>query len=111
MRKFYIEFFHIPTDGKIDKVFSAKIALSVLLILLFMSATVITAYAYYTNNVFVNISDITCTVRTDYSITNKENETIYPSDGKYSLGAGAYSVSITKRRQKIPLEQAFVLYI
>ena len=114
MRKFYIEFFHIPTDGKIqDKVFSAKIALSVLLILLFMSATVITAYAYYTNNVFVNISDITSAqYELDYSITNEENETIYPSDGKYSLGAGAYSVSITKKETENSARTGFcVVYI
>lgn len=114
MRKFYIEFFHIPTDGKIqDKVFSAKIALSVLLILLFMSATVITAYAYYTNNVFVNISDITSAqYELDYSITNEKNETIYPSDGKYSLGAGAYSVSITKKETENSARTGFcVVYI
>ena len=98
MRKLYNEYFRIPTHGKIrDKVFSARIALSVCIILFLLSATGMTAYAYFSNTATVNVSTINAArYDLDYTVT-KESIVISPESGEggdYSLGPGTYSVSL-----------------
>ena len=53
MRKYYNKNSNILRHEKIqDKIFSAKIALSFFIILFLMSAAGITAYAYFSSDVF-----------------------------------------------------------
>lgn len=97
MRKYYNKNSNILRHEKIqDKIFSAKIALSFFIILFLMSAAGITAYAYFSSDVFLNVSPIT-TAQYDleYSVTDEENSPEAPlPDGSYFLDAGTYSVSI-----------------
>jgi hypothetical protein len=96
--KLYKEYLFIPKHGKIrDKVFSARIALSVCIILFLLSATGMTAYAYFSNTATVNVSTINAArYDLDYTVTN-ESIVISPESGEggdYSLGPGTYSVSL-----------------
>ncbi len=96
--KLYKEYLFIPKHGKIrDKVFSARIALSVCIILFLLSATGMTAYAYFSNTATVNVSTINAArYDLDYTVT-KESIVISPESGEggdYSLGPGTYSVSL-----------------
>ena len=96
--KLYKEYLFIPKHGKIrDKVFSARIALSVCIILFLLSATGMTAYAYFSNTATVNVSTINAArYDLDYTVT-KESKVISPESGEggdYSLGPGTYSVSL-----------------
>ena len=98
MRKLYNEYFRIPTHGKIrDKVFAARITLAVCIILFLLSATGMTAYAYFSNTATVNVSTINAArYDLDYTVT-KESIVISPESGEggdYSLGPGTYSVSL-----------------
>ena len=88
--KLYKEYLFIPKHGKIrDKVFSARIALSVCIILFLLSATGMTAYAYFSNTATVNVSTINAArYDLDYTVT-KESKVISPESGEggdYSLG-------------------------
>jgi hypothetical protein len=96
--KLYKEYLFIPKHGKIrDKVFSARIALSVCIILFLLSATGMTAYAYFSNTATVNVSTINAArYDLDYTVT-KKSIVISPESGEggdYSLGPGTYSVSL-----------------
>ncbi len=101
MRKLYNEYFHIPKHGKIrDKVFSAKIALSFCIILFLISTSGITAYAYFSSAVNVNVASVFAAeynlVFTITDITDELNSEVNPVGGVYSLDAGTYSVSIRR---------------
>ncbi len=52
MKKIYNEFFYIPKHGKIrEKVMTTRVVMSGLLIILYLAAMSITAYAYFSHNV------------------------------------------------------------
>ena len=100
MRKLYNEYFHIPKHGKIrDKVFSAKIALSFCIILFLISTSGITAYAYFSCAVNVNVASVVAAeYNLVFTITDELNYSeVNPVGGVYSLDAGIYSVSIRRK--------------
>lgn len=109
MRKLYNEYFHIPKHGKIrDKVFSAKIALSFCIILFLISTAGITAYAYFSSAVNVNVASVVAAeYNLVFTITDELNSEVNPVGGVYSLDAGTYRVSIRREETESNAKTGF----
>jgi len=99
MIKLYKKYLYIPKNERIqDKVFSIKIAVSVCIIMMLLSAAGITAYAYFSSDASVSVASITAArYELDYSITKDNTEISAQADGYYYLSAGTYKITISAK--------------
>lgn len=103
MRELYNEYFYVPKEGKVrEKVLFSRIAVVVIIMLIWMSAIGFTAYAYFTCSVTSGINTITsATYGMETEIVDSENSQtkLEPSsqDGivsTYNVEAGEYNISL-----------------
>lgn len=115
MRKLYNEYFHISENGILrEKVFFARIAVSVACIVLCMAALGFNAYAFFTSEVTSSMNviksanyDLDIVVTKDDGsgtiiqptvpvVAEGENISVIPGATTYTLGQGKYILSFTK---------------
>lgn len=104
MKRLYQEYFHIPEDGKIrEKVLFSRIAVAVIIMLIWMSAIGFTAYAYFACSVTSGentIMSATYGMETEIVDSDDSQTKLEPSsqDGMtstYEVGAGVYNITLT----------------
>ena len=125
MRKLYNEFFYIPKYGKIrEKVMLARVAMTVVIMVVCLAAMSITAYAYFSHNVTSGsntikaasfYTDVTVQI-TDADGNAVENSNITPitSDNKKfrieGLEVGKwYQFTITKNEVRNTAQTGFII--
>lgn len=125
MRKLYNEFFYIPKYGKIrEKVMLARVAMTVVIMVVCLAAMSITAYAYFSHNVTSGsntikaasfYTDVTVQI-TDADGNAVENSNITPitSDNKKfrieGLEVGKwYQFTITKNEARNTAQTGFII--
>ena len=102
MRKLYNEFFYIPKHGKVrEKVMLARVAMTVVIMVVCLAAMSITAYAYFSYNVTSGSNIIkAANFEANVSITDSNNDPVtVTKDGKVqtaNLDAGKYTIELTK---------------
>ena len=104
MRELYNEYFYVPKEGKVrEKVLFSRIAVAVIIMLIWMSAIGFTAYAYFTCSVTSGINTITSAtygMETEIVDSDDSQTKLEPSsqDGMtsiYEVGAGVYNITLT----------------
>lgn len=121
MRKLYNEFFYIPKYGKIrEKVMLARVAMTVVIMVVCLAAMSITAYAYFSHNVTSGSNTIkAASFYTDVTVqitaedgTVVETITTNTSDHKShnaSLEANKYYTITVKHNERSTAQTGFVI--
>ncbi len=102
MRELYNEFFYIPKHGKIrEKVMLARVATTVVMIVMCLAAMSITAYAYFSHNITSGSNTIKAAhFEANVSIKDSNNDPVaVTKDGRVqtaTLDAGEYTIELTR---------------
>ena len=119
MRKLYNEFFYIPKHGKIrEKVMLARVAMTVVIMVVCLIAMSITAYAYFSHN-FTSASNTiqAANFEAQITVTDQNSETVNPSstDGKKTVftfaNTGTYTVKLEKGNSSTAKTGFCIIYV
>ena len=121
MRKLYNEFFYIPKYGKIrEKVMLARVAMTVVIMVVCLAAMSITAYAYFSHNVTSASNTIqAANFEAQITVTSTEQNggTVNPSstEGKKTVftfaDTGTYTVELEKGDNSTAKTGFCIIYI
>lgn len=121
MRKLYNEFFYIPKYGKIrEKVMLARVAMTVVIMVVCLAAMSITAYAYFSHNVTSASNTIqAANFEAQITVTSTEQNggTVNPSSmtGKKTVftfaDTGTYTVELEKGNNSTAKTGFCIIYI
>ena len=121
MRKLYNEFFYIPKYGKIrEKVMLARVAMTVVIMVVCLAAMSITAYAYFSHNVTSASNTIqVANFEAQITVTSTERNggTVNPSSttGKKTVftfaDTGTYTVELEKGNNSTAKTGFCIIYI